>query len=190
MKNKKGIILMIIGATMIVSSLLLLIYNTIEDENAGKISQEILDKMVNVIEAQEENEIDLMPIVEIDGYEYMGYISISKIDIELPVMYEWDYSRLKKAPCRQKGTISTDDLVIAGHAYAKHFNKIRKLDIGDEIIITNMNGQKFRYEVMMCELLNSDQSDEMLNSNWDLTLYTCNYDSSKRITVRANQVEW
>ena len=36
-----------------------------------------------------------MPTVEIDGY-----LSVPSVGLELPVMAEWDYDRLKTAPCR------------------------------------------------------------------------------------------
>ena len=49
-------------------------------------------------------------MVEIDGNEYVGEISIPAIGIDLPVMSEWSYPRLKIAPCRQFGSSRTDDL--------------------------------------------------------------------------------
>lgn len=53
-----------------------------------------------------------MTVVEINGYDYVGYLSVPKLDLELPVMSDWDYDRLKTVPCRHFGSTKTDDLVI------------------------------------------------------------------------------
>ena len=41
-----------------------------------------------------------MPTMEIDGQAYIGVLSIPALDLELPVIGEWSYPRLKIAPCR------------------------------------------------------------------------------------------
>ena len=42
-----------------------------------------------------------MPTVTIDGYDYIGYVEAPVLGLKLPVMAEWDYDRLKIAPCRR-----------------------------------------------------------------------------------------
>ena len=61
-----------------------------------------------------------MTVVEIDGYGYVGVLTIPTLELELPVMSEWDAARLKIAPCRYSGSTKTRDLVIAGHNYTTH----------------------------------------------------------------------
>ncbi len=39
-----------------------------------------------------------MTVVEIDGYGYVGVLTIPALELELPVMSEWDAARLKIAP--------------------------------------------------------------------------------------------
>ena len=50
-----------------------------------------------------------MPTAQIDGYDYIGTLTIPALELELPVMAQWDYDRLTIAPCRQFGTTQTDD---------------------------------------------------------------------------------
>lgn len=188
MRDKKGIFFMIIGALLILSSLSLLVYNNFEDYQAGKNADSTMVLMKQkIIESKGVISTDSMPVVEIDGYEYIGYLNIPTLNVELPVMYEWDYDKLKKAPCRQTGSILTDDLVIAGHSYKRHFGSLAKLVPGDQIIFKNMNGEEYIYHVTLCETLKANQSEEMLHSKWDLTLYTCTYGGKNRITIRANR---
>lgn len=198
MKSKKGIVFMIVGALLIFAALFLLLYNRNEDEQAAQASDEVLAVIRQDISEREAAVKDdplymnngkemlvEMPVVEIDGYGYIGYLSIPVLNLELPVMAEWDYARLKIAPCRQSGSISDDDLVIAGHNYRSHFAPLSRLAEGDTILFTTMNGETVTYTVGRTEVLNPDQGEEMLNSEWDLTLYTCTYGGRTRWTVRA-----
>lgn len=95
-----------------------------------------------------------MPTVEIDGYGYVGYLSVPSVGLELPVMAEWDYDRLKIAPCRQFGSSRTDDLVIAAHNYTSHFGRLSRVSAGDEVTFTDMEGIVNAYAVAAFEEVN------------------------------------
>lgn len=88
-----------------------------------------------------------MTQVRIDGYDYIGCLTIPSLDLELPVMSDWDYTRLKIAPCLYYGSLETDNMVIAAHNYDCHFGRLSQLNIGDEIIFTYMNSVVCRYRV-------------------------------------------
>lgn len=181
---------MITGAVLIGSALFLLLYNKNEDKQAGRVSGEIVTELKRDIKEEimpDIQETEEMPVVEIDGHNYIGYLTIPALNLELPVMSEWDYDKLKIAPCRQAGTIQDNDLVIAGHNFVSHFGRLTNLSVGDEILFTNMNGKTIEYFVGGIETLRADQSEEMLHSEWDLTLYTCNYSGNARITIRADR---
>lgn len=95
-----------------------------------------------------------MPVVMLDGYEYVGYVEIPTLGLKLPVMSEWDYTRLKVAPCRQFGSSRTDDLVIAAHNYESHFGHLKDLSVGDTVTFTDMDGIVNTYCVEKIETLN------------------------------------
>ena len=54
-----------------------------------------------------------MPVVTVDGNDYIGYLSVPSLGLELPIMSDWDYDKLQLAPCRQLGSVYTDDLVLS-----------------------------------------------------------------------------
>jgi sugar phosphate isomerase/epimerase len=81
-----------------------------------------------------------MTVKEINGYDYIGYLSVPVLELELPVMSEWDYQRLRRAPCRQFGSTKTDDLVIAAHNYPAHFGRFSQLHSGDLLTFTDLDG--------------------------------------------------
>lgn len=196
MKRKAGIILMVLGAVLVLTALSLLLFNRIEDNNAGKQSEVLLQGVIDAIEESETDEVTIpdsylnhedaeMTVVEIEGYSYVGYISIPALSLELPVMADWDYSLMRIAPCRYSGSSKTDNLVIAAHNYGRHFGNVLSLDSGDSVFFTDMDGVTTAYEVACIEILQADQVSEMAESEWDLTLFTCTYSGSERVTVRC-----
>ena len=76
-------------------------------------------------------------IISIDGNDYIGWISIPSISLELPVMAQWSEEGLKTAPGRYAGSPSEDNLVIAGHNYRRHFSPIKWLEPGTEVCFTD-----------------------------------------------------
>ena len=141
MPKKSGIAFVLVGTVLILSALSLFLYNRYEDAQAGQEAESLLADVQTLIETApstlpeetvpQETLAPELPVTEIDGYGYVGYLSIPKLELELPVMSEWDYARLKIAPCRQFGSSRTDDLVIAAHNYKKHFGHLKHLEAGD-----------------------------------------------------------
>ena len=85
-------------------------------------------------------------------------------------------------------TLETNDLVICAHSYKNFFRYIKNLVKGDIVVITDINGNKYLFEVKVVEILKPENIKEMIESEFDLTLFTCTYDSQNRVTVRLNRV--
>lgn len=189
MPKKVGIAIVAVGAVLILSALLLLLYNRYEDARAGQEAADLLAKMRAAMEAGRSDLEPELPVVEVDGYGYVGYVEIPALELELPVMAEWDYDRLKIAPCRQFGSSRTDDLVIAAHNYQTHFGRLKELEAGETVLFTDMEGIVNTYAVAKNETLNPTEVDEVQNSGYDLVLYTCTLGGRTRVTVFCNRVE-
>ena len=117
----------------------------------------------------------------------MGYIEIPTLGLKLPVMAQWDYDRLKIAPCRQFGSSRTDDLVIAAHNYESHFGRLKELVKGDTVTFTDMEGIINTYSVEKIETLKPESVDAVENSGYDLVLYTCTLGGKTRVTAFCNR---
>lgn len=147
-------------------------------------------RLSKVGEGAEEEPIDPfdeeMKIKEINGYGYIGYLSIPALELDLPVMSEWDYGRLKISPCRYYGSTKTDNLVIAAHNYRFHFGYLGHLKPGDTVVFTDMESETLRYTVTSVEQLMPTDVDKVKDTGDDLILYTCTYGGAKRITVRCS----
>ncbi len=126
-----------------------------------------------------------MPVVEIDGNDYIGVLDIPAAGLSLPVMSGWSYEKLKLSPCRYAGTAYQSGFVIAGHNYRRHFTPIKSLAAGTEVYFTDVDGNEFSYEVMDLEVLQPEETEVMTDAQWDLTLFTCTYGGGSRLAVRC-----
>lgn len=203
MPDKKGIAILTAGAVLILSALLLLIHNRREDAHAGQEAESLLVSVEAAItenagvsplpaDTPEDTAPALdpnMPVVTIDGYEYVGQLEIPALELKLPVMAEWDYERLMVSPCRQFGSTRTDDLVIAAHNFWNHFGRLRELDEGDAVSVTDMEGIVNDYLVARTEKLEPDEVDTVQNSGFDLVLYTCTPGGRTRVAVFCDRAE-
>ncbi|MBQ2758566.1 MAG: sortase [Clostridia bacterium] len=195
MKRKIAISLMTVGVIFVGFSMGLLLYNNHESSKAQE-SSEVLVESIRLSIAENELEESIvdpfdeeMTIKEIDGYGYIGYISVPVLELDLPVMSDWDYSRLKISPCRYYGSTKTDNLVIAAHNYKFHFGYLGHLQPGDMVIFTDMDANIIYYTVDSVELLQPTDVDKVKDSGDDLILYTCTYGGAKRIVVRCSYSE-
>ena len=177
MRRKAGKICMFLGVLLVFSALLLFAGNQWEDRRAGERSDQALSRLIK--EFREDEQVDPyeeeMAVVRVDGYEYIGILSVPSLSLELPVMAEWDNERLKIAPCRYAGSAATGNLVLCAHNYRRHFSGIKRLVPGDVITFTGMDGRVWKYQVDVVETLPPTAVEEMTAGEYELTLFTCTY---------------
>ncbi|MCD7864374.1 MAG: sortase [Lachnospiraceae bacterium] len=184
------------GTVLMMLALFLFLYNQWDAKRAQDAAEKTaleLDAQIGEIfvlpDTDNGGEDGEMSALEIDGYDYIGTLTISRYGLELPVMSEWSYAGLKIAPGRYSGSVWTEDLVICGHNYERHFGKLKYLETGDEIIFTDVNGNVFTYQVEEVITLQPTDVEEMLSQEsgeWDLTLFTCTVGGQTRVTVRCS----
>ncbi len=195
MKRKIAITLMSAGIILIGFAAVLLVYNNYENQKAQECSGRLIHSIKEDIASNElKDKItdpfdEEMTVKEIDGYGYIGYLSIPALNLDLPVMSEWDYGRLKISPCRYYGSTKTDNLVVAAHNYRAHFGYLGNLKPGDTVVFTDMDAVTHNYKVDSVDLLMPTDVDKVKEAGDDLILYTCTYGGKKRIIVRCNYVE-
>ena len=200
MPKKTGIAIIAVGAALILSALLLLLYNRYEDAHAGQEAESLLASVEEAISAQtmdvptaaapSPTPLDPeMPVVMLDGYEYVGYVEIPALGLKLPVISEWSDAKLKKAPCRYSGSAYLKNMIIAGHNYRTHFSGIKRLNPGDSVVFTDADGNVFSYEVAEIETVGGYDIEKMEAGDWDLTLFTCTNKGKARAAVRCREIE-
>lgn len=140
----------------------------------------------NIQESLPEPAVLQMQTVQVEGGECIGILAIPVLEVELPVLTDWSYEKLKKAPCHYYGSCYESDFVIAAHNYASHFGRLTQLQTGDLVLFTDVAGQTHYYEVVLLETLPPTATEEMITSGFALSLYTCTPGGGNRVTVRCN----
>ncbi len=191
-----GIICILAGVLLAAAALVLLQNNRQEDATAGAAAASVVQQLQTTIPAAtvaptaqpNSAEPAAMPVESVDGYDYIGVLEIPALNLTLPIMADWDYDRLKIAPCRQFGSVETNDLVIAGHNYKTHFGCLDQLQVGDALDFTDVNGSVTTYHVALTSILQPDDVDAVQNSGYPLVLYSCTYSGKTRLTIFCEKV--
>lgn len=199
MKNLKSKICIYIGIIFITLAIGLSIINIIQEKKAeleaSRAVNQIRIKIPNLSDEEllrqtiKMNDEIGMNVLEVGGKEYIGLIDISSLNLTLPIQSNWDYTKLKSSPCRYRGSIYDNSMIIMAHNYKRHFGNLYKINPGSEIIFTDVNGLKYSYTVLGSETIDGKNVDEMINNEYDLTLFTCTYGGKSRMTIRCKSNE-
>ncbi len=187
-RRRTGIVLFITGIVLAAVALSLFVYHMVTAQKAGDASDAALGQVLEAV-VEEEPENTEMKVVWIDGWPYIGYLSVPSLGLELPVMSEWSMEGLEIAPGRYYGSVFSDDLVIAGHNYRRHFSTLKTAEEGTVVIFTDMNGNDYYYEISYRETVRPTEIDKMIglegDKDWDMTLFTCTTGGKARCAVRC-----
>ncbi|MBR5259810.1 MAG: sortase [Eggerthellaceae bacterium] len=191
--TRSGGVLVALGLLLAASGLALAALNVEEEKQAELASSATLAQAKELIGVQDDKGVAFgadtyMPTEVINGYPCVGVISIPGLGLELPVLSEWSYDALKIAPCRYAGSAYSNNLVVCAHNYRTHFASLSSISYGESVLFTDIRGNVFRYEVASIETLNSTAVKDMVESNYELTLFTCNLGGTARVTVRCTMV--
>ncbi len=204
MKKIKAKICIVIGLLFLTAALCLIVHNICDEHRAEQSARQAVEHLKEEIPAEnqsyqkENGERDIpdyilnpdmeMPEEDDGGIDYIGILRIPILDLELPVISSWSYQNLKIAPCRYSGSAYLDNFTIAAHNYRSHFGLLKNLSEGDEIFFTDMDGNRFDYKVAVIETLMPSDTGEMIDSGYDLSLFTCTLSGQNRVTVRCDRV--
>ena len=202
MKSKRGTVWINLGLLLLAAALFLTVYNRMASYEAGETSRQVIEQLCETLPTESAAETEApaipeylldagreMPVQTIGGKDYIGVLTIPSLELELPVISQWDYPALKVAPCRYSGSLYQDNLIICAHNYASHFGKLKELQPGDIVLFTDMDEHVVTFQVVERETLNPMDAEGMEAGDWDLTLFTCTIGGQTRVTIRLERVE-
>lgn len=126
------------------------------------------------------------------GFPVSGTIEIPKTNVKYPVLEKVSNKALEVAVAIQigPGLNQVGNTVIVGHNYRNKlfFSKNDRINNGDSIYITDNDGNKVKYIVYNKYYTTPEDTDYMLRDTEgkrEISLSTCNRDSSKRLILWA-----
>ena len=189
MSKKIGIFFIALGVLCLCLAIGLNIHNMIEEKKSEEYKISLLEDLKGKINTEATNTNGEMGTVLIDDYESIGILSIPALELEFPVLTDWNYEKLEKAPCLYFGSYYEENFVIAAHNYKSHFGRLKELKKEDLITFTDVSGHTYYYEVVLTETLPKYATEDMVTSGFDLSLYTCTLGGENRVTVRCDRVK-
>lgn len=165
-------------------------YNQNKEENFS-------DTLLNIFNVQRlysNSNYTTISLNENENFLVLGSISIPSIGIEYPILSEATDSFLKIAPCRFYGPYPNQigNLCIAAHNYddGRFFSNLYKLNIGDEIKISDYTGYTVNYIVYEKYEINENNTSctsQNTSGKKEITLVTCNNLNKNRLIVKAKE---
>ena len=210
-RKQEGLLLITIGLLLIAAALFLVSYNLYDELRAEQAAKQAVTQLDAYLPAEAAPEAPTdpvedqdplvrdertvipdyvlspnmeMPVETINGIDFIGVLRISALELELPIISEWNYPNLKSAPCLYSGSAYLNNLIICGHNYTSHFGNLKNLCEGDIATFTDMDGNVFTYKMVERETLLPTSIDAMESGEWDLTLFTCTVGGQSRVTIR------
>ena len=185
------ILLVVIGLYVAVA---LLIYTNFRERKRQEISNGIIDKIVDVIEENEDNPVT-EATVSYGGFNYtvLGKLRIRKINIYEPILKENTASAYNTALVKMSGPDLNENgnVAIGGHNFMRgnYFIKINRLRENDVVTVTDLTGRSVNYYVYEYGIKSADDASYLAQPDDPnekiVTLVTCTKGGKQRYVVKA-----
>ena len=131
---------------------------------------------------------------DIDGFEVIGKLEIPKLNLSTYILSEMNDDTLSKSVTKLCGPNINEagNFCILGHNYNKKtmFGNLKKIEINDKVILTNMYGQKVEYIVYDIYKVYPNEVEcltQKTYGNREATLITCTTGAIKRLIIKATE---
>ena len=183
-------LLFVLGIGLIVFSLCFTIVVQLQLHNGTKNCQKVVAEMNRLLPDRTPGILGMhsapgMPVLEINGADYVALIEIPSIGIVLPVVDKWDSNRLSLSPARFFGSAYDSTLIIGGADYPLQFGFCDEIEHDAVLNITDMTGAQFSYIVSRIDRSKHAQTQWLQNEEYDLTLFCRSAYSMEYIAVRC-----
>lgn len=145
-----------------------------------------------------EKKLVVKKVIASDGkaYDAVAYLSIPSLGIQYPVLSKTSDALLKVSLNKYWGPNPNQvgNMCIVGHNYndSRFFGKLNQIKNGEEIIITEMDGEELSYYVYKTDMIDPYDTactSQKTNGRKEVTLITCNEDGSQRFIAKARANE-
>lgn len=160
----------------------------------SQANEKEVSKIVEIIK-QEKTESQTEEIeIEYKGYKVVGMISIPKIDLEYPILFETTNETMKYSITKfwGNGVNKIGNLTLAGHNNynGTMFGKTKNLEIGDIIELTDLSQVTRSYTIY--DKFITDPNDISVIEvdefgTREVTLITCSNGNKERLIIKARE---
>lgn len=183
-------ICVILGSCLLLAALGLTLGNLWEQRQAEQNSAHLLALARQRLDGENpQPDDDPLNPDPLAGYAIDGILSIPDLGLELPVLADYSEENLRLSICLYCQESNGSRKVIAGHNYRNHFGRLASLEEGAFLTYTREDGTVTRYQVTGITEIDADDPAALDAGEWDMTLFTCNLDMTRRVLVRLTEAE-
>lgn len=181
-KNKSGtltLLLTLAGIGLILFAVLGVVTDSIlvarADQRAHKIVENMRMLMPDAADGVPDDRVNLtMPMLELDGENFIGLVEIPKYESALPIYGEWDTSKVSDFPCRYMGTLYDGSLILGGSDNQGQFDFTKLITNDDVIYVTDVSGIRFSFVVTEVIKTTDVSTENLTAGEADLVLFARN----------------
>ena len=154
-------------------------------DNAQTILSIIPKPQNAVLEERRDNK---MPILSIDGTNFVGILEIPRYGSSLPVCADWE--SVSKQPCCLSGSIYDGTMQIGGTTQKGQYDFYREISVGDNVYFTDMEGNRYAYAVSNIRYEKHADQDTLGREQAALTLFIKNIYAFEYIIIFCNPLDY
>lgn len=193
MKKRKIPLMLAIGIGLILVSLCVTLVFQLRMHIGTQKSHQVVSKMDKILPERTPGVSGVymdahMPVLEIDGVDYVAMIEVPAFGTRLPVADQWISQKLFNSPARFSGSAYDQTLVIGGADYGQQFAFCDRIQHEAIVVVTDMTGAEFTYAVLDIDRSKHAESQWLLDGDCDLTLFCRDMYSMEYIAVRCVRV--
>ena len=132
----------------------------------------------------EERRDNTMSVLSINGKDFVGILEMPQFGSVLPVCADW--GEVSKYPCRLDGSIYDRTMQIGGTSQKGQYDFYREVSVGDRVFFTDMEGNRFSYEVTDIRYEKHADQTALQRENAALTLFVKNIYAFEYIIISCN----
>ena len=122
--------------------------------------------------ALEERRNNAMPVLSLDGTDFIGILEIPRYDSVLPVCANWDNPI--RYPCCLSGSIYDGTIQIGGTSQTGQYDFYREISVGDSVFFTDMEGNRYTLTVSNLRYEKHADASALQSCEASLTLFIKN----------------
>lgn len=194
MKKKIYNIILIILAFILLVVISIIAFKRVNNQIKEK---ELINTVADIkvkLEEIKESENNEKIITKYKGYDIVGIIEIPKINIEYPIINQTSDEAMALSITKFWGNNVNDigNFTMAGHNYfdGTMFSNTNKLNIGDTIKMTDLDGKTIEYKVFDKYIIDPNDVkcvQSVKENTREITLITCINGRNNRLVVKARE---
>lgn len=152
MKKKITTVLLCLGVALVLGAVGLFIYTQVATDKAMENAADLVDRMYSLMPpvkngAPDDRYDTTMPMLDIDGTDFVGIIEVPLYERTLPICGKWNSSQVADYPCRYMGSMYDGSLIVGGSDNEGQFDFATQISVYDNVFVTDTTGLRYKYEV-------------------------------------------